>query len=102
MDAEKIGIWRLFMTGKSGEKTRKINGQWCHNISDTSNQCDGDVLFDYMTEQNIIEDWAEYDTDGDNEFVAIMHKTGDKPDYHWDFVENAPPSPASDDCHTYS
>ena len=55
-----------------------------------------------MSDHGIINDWDEYETEGELEAVAIMHKTGDKPDFQWTFIANAPPRPASDDCHTYS
>jgi len=105
----KQGIWLLFMLPNGQEppcsvKRTRLFGekpQRVHNIEATDD-CDGDILFDYMTENGIIEDWNEYETEGDNEYVAIMHKTGDKPDFGWEFRAFKEPGPASDDCHTYS
>ena len=99
----KIGCWVLF-TFVEGKETRIIpnTDPTVHTLFDTANDCDGEVLFDYMTEHKIIKEWKEYDTDGDNESVAIMHKTGDQPDYRWEFRANREPGPASDDCHTHS
>jgi len=99
----QLGCWRLWKYEK-GEKIRifQDTDPKIHNIYDTPNDCEGSVLFDYMSDHGIINDWDEYETEGELEAVAIMHKTGDKPDFQWTFIANAPPRPASDDCHTYS
>ena len=99
----KRGIWQLWVF-KDGEPHRVIAGTdpSVHTIHNSTNDCDGDVLFDYMTEHGIVESWDEYETDGDLESVAVIHKTGAKPDYSWTFVEYAPPSMPSDDCHSFS
>ena len=100
------GIWKLskFVGGDAKRLWELPNGGWerVHNIHNEWNDCDGDVLFDYMIENDLIDSFENYETDGDNEHVAIMHKTGDGPDWAWDFKAYAPPGPASDDCHTYS
>ena len=104
--SRKKGKWLLFefKTSNAGEsiKTRFIDGE-VHNINDEWNDCFGSVLFDYMSEWGMIESWDEYDTDGDNEYVAVMHKTGSKPDYSWEFrAYREPACWSSDDCHTFS
>ena len=95
-------LWRF--NGETGKEERilKDTDPTIHTIFNTPNDCDGDILFDYMTEHGLVEDWDEYETDGDSESVAVIHKTGSKPDYRWGFRANAPTRPASDDCHTYS
>jgi hypothetical protein len=100
MSESKKGIWKL-STFVNGEEHRLIDGS-VHNIHDVANDCDGDVLWDYMSDNGIIIDWDEYETDGDSESVAVMHKTGSKPDYSWQFAEYGPLGPDSSDCHTFS
>jgi hypothetical protein len=73
------GTWKLFQMFPP-DRTNKVIGQ-----IDAVDDCDGDILFDYMTDRDLVEDWDEYDTDGDRESVAIMHKTGLKPDFCWEF-----------------
>lgn len=102
MTDTKQGIWLLFKW-QDGNRTRLFGEKpyKTHNVQ-ASNDCDGDVLYDYMTENGIIENWNEYITEGDSEHVAVMHTTGEKPDYSWEFRAYADRGPASDDCHTYS
>jgi hypothetical protein len=93
----------LFMF-KDGETTRIIpdTDPSVHTIYNSTDDCDGDVLWDYMFDHGIIDDWSEYDTEGDRESCAVIHKTGNKPDYRWEFREYVAPGPASDDCHSFS
>ena len=96
----KHGIWLLF-TFTDGEETRLING--CNHYIVADNDCWGDTLFDYMTDNGIIESLDEYETDGDSDSVAIMHKVGTKPDFRWEFREwSTPEGPDTSDCHTHS
>jgi hypothetical protein len=96
----KYGVW-LLSTFKDGKETRLINGRVNHNVI-APNDCWGDVLFDYMTDNGIIDNFYEYETDGDSESVAIMHKVGTLPDFRWEFREYAPEGPDTSDCHTHS
>ena len=111
MTASKEGIWILWAFDKNGNRTRFIGEDQDAAILDkprthyipAPNDCDGDILFDYMTENDIIESFDDYDTDGDSEYVAIMSKTDKHPDFGCEFVEYASPKQwPSDDCHTYS
>lgn len=88
----------------NGKQTRIVENTnpSVHTIHNVTSDCDGDTLFDYMSEHDIIENWDEYDTEGGDESVDIIHKTGNLPDFRWEFKAYADPRPASDDCHTYS
>ena len=46
--------------------------------------CFGDDLFDRMDGV----DWNEYETEGDNEYVAVIPKRKGLPSYGWEFVAN--------------
>ena len=96
----KRGIWKLTKF-VDGAPTRIFAGG-VHNIHNVANDCDGELLWDYMTEHGLVEDWSQYETDGDSESCAIMHKSGDGPDFRWEFVGYAEKRFASDDCHTFS
>jgi hypothetical protein len=104
----KNGIWLVSMFDKkAGDWTRFIpspdyyKGKKVHNII-APNDCDGDVLWDYLSEQGLVDNWDEYDIEGDTEYCVAMHKTGTKPDYMLEFRAYVEKSWYSDDCHTFS
>ena len=87
-DQPEKGTWKLYRCPTGEDANKKPIGQ-----IEEMDDCDGDILFDYMTEQDLVEDWGEYETEGDREYVAVMHKTGTQPDYCWEFS----PEVASDE-----
>jgi hypothetical protein len=76
----KIGIWILFKIEKR-KKTRVVPGV----VSNVADDCDGDVLYDYMTEHGIVADLDDYNCDGDSESVAVVSKRAHLPDFAWEF-----------------
>ena len=56
---------------EKGEKIRifQDTDPKIHNIYDTPNDCEGSVLFDYMSDHGIINDWDESDAGADTDIV---------------------------------
>lgn len=51
--------------------------------------CFGDDLYDFMQENEWITNLDEYNIDGDNDFIAMMHKDGSQPDFGLYFAKES-------------